>query len=271
MIDYEIHALADMLGPGQHTGLACPKCRHTTDRALSVLVDPPIIKAVCHRASCGFKYTTGHAARVDVVRPSRARPYTGELHSLDTADIQWFGQRFHLNEANLRAIRKSLGRYYLPIVGPDGTRRGWVSRRPWEGSPLYEDGPFGGFTHESHPKSLTYMDNEEPVQSWNGHPHVSPVVAVEDQISALRVTQDTALRSVALLGTGVNEEKIAELQRHTYHLVIALDSDATGQAFSHARKWGQAFESCRVIILRRDIKDETVQGVREIFSQVAFT
>jgi hypothetical protein len=269
-IDYEIHALADSLGPGQHSGIACPKCcPSTADMAMSILVDPPTIKAVCHRASCGFKYSNVTYRNVQSeVLPSRARPYTGELHTLDESDLIWFAERFHLPRKVLGAVRKSDGRYMLPIVGPEGSRRGWVSRRPWDGSPLSECGD-----QDRSPKVLTYMDIDAPVQSWHvlGHQSLEIAVLVEDQISAMCVANNSYVCAVALLGTGVNEKKISEIQRHARHIIIALDSDATGQAFSHARKWGAAFDSCRVVILQRDIKDDTLENIQKIFSKSAPT
>jgi orotidine-5'-phosphate decarboxylase len=48
---------------------------------------------------------------------------------------------------------------------------------------------------------------------------------------------------------------VQELQQHTKHLIIALDADATGNAFALARKWGRAFDSCKVLVLKQDIKD----------------
>jgi DNA primase len=114
------------------------------------------------------------------------------------------------------------------------------------------------------------MENDEPVMDWftfGGVPVevASTVVLVEDQISAMRVLCDTGIISVALLGTGMNDEKVAEIQRHASNILIALDADATGQSFSIARKWGQAFNQCKVVILRNDIKDSTNEEVRAIF------
>lgn len=263
-IELEIEQIARVAGPGQHTGLRCPACRHS-DNALSMYVGDTVIKAVCHRASCGFKYTNGNNWQPHtIVRPSRARPYTGELHLLSGADVDWFGERFYLNASSL-TICKSDGRYFLPIYAPDGNRRGWVSRRPWEGSPLSESEEGLPYVQPLTAKSLTYMDDESPVMSWYRGLNPNAVVLVEDQISGMRVAQDTQLDCVALLGTGINEEKVSEIQRHSKHILIALDSDATGQAFSHARKWGQAFDSCRVVILHKDIKDSATSEVRELF------
>lgn len=266
MIDYEVEALASMLGPGQHTGLACPQCRHPTDRALSLLVDPPSVKAICHRASCGFKYVNSSARWESVgaeVRPTRARPYTGPLSMLDEDDIDWFRTHFRLPLLCIKSYRKSDNRYFLPIGGPE-RQRGWLSRRPWEGAPLVDA--------SSRPKALIYMDNDDPAQHWECPVDGNlPLILVEDPISSARILWDTDLPAVALLGTGINQEKIAEMQRHVKSIVFALDADATGQAFAHARKWGQAFESCRVLILERDIKDETIQAVKKIFAPFAPT
>jgi len=254
--EIELADLAARIGPGQHTGLRCPECR-SPDDAMSMLVDPPHIAAICHRASCGFRYDNQRPGRGALeVRPSRARPYTGDMQLVDDTDLNWFSRRFHAPKEAFEHIRKSGGRYFLPIIGPEGTRRGWVSRRPWDGAPIPSQG--------TEVKSLTFMDNEEPVQDWHNMGD-GPVVLVEDQISAIRVAWDTCLSAVAILGTGVNQEKVAELQRCTSRILIALDADATGQAFSIARKWGQAFDSCKIIILDKDIKDETPDVVRKIF------
>jgi hypothetical protein len=56
----------------------------------------------------------------------------------------------------------------------------------------------------------------------------------------------------------LNAAKVAEIQKAKAPAVwIALDADATGQAFAMARKWGAAFNYCRVCVLPKDIKDMT--------------
>jgi hypothetical protein len=267
--EYAITSLAASLGDGQHSGLACPECGpFTSDRAMSMLVDGTAIKAICHRASCGFRWSTGAGVSRVVSRPSRARPYTGALRSLDASDTLWLSERFRMAPSSFVAMRKSGDRYFLPIVGPEGTRRGWVARMPWEGSPLSRSGDQAELAKEL-PKVLTYMDNEEPVQSWEGNPRCErTVVLVEDQISALRLNRYVPqFISIALLGTGLNEEKVAEIQRYALDVLIALDADATGQAFSHARKWGAGFRSCHVVILSKDVKDSTNEEISDVFDR----
>jgi hypothetical protein len=261
-----VQTLACKYGVGQHTGLYCPRCA-SKDKAMSLYVakDGRSMKAYCHRASCGFTYTSGQVEILaqERIRESRSRPFTGPLDPLGNEDIAFLVDRFKLQDRHSFGIKKSEGRYMLPIYSPTYEVRGWISRRPWEGSPL-----IGG--DQSMPKALTYMENEEPVQSWYYATRRSinddVVVAVEDQISAMRVAQNAQLKSVAILGTGLNDEKVAEVQRHARHLLISLDPDATGQAFAMARKYGMAFDSCRVVILPKDIKDCDVQTVQNLFS-----
>ena len=72
----------------------------------------------------------------------------------------------------------------------------------------------------------------------------------------MRLAQDySGLTAVALMGTALNAEKVAEIQSQHSRVIIALDADATRVAFQHARRWASAFESFRVVILQKDIKD----------------
>lgn len=276
----EVEQLASRCGLGQHSGLPCPSCADfTQDRAFSLSVEPDgSIKGLCHRASCGFRYN-GSIAAISGAEGGRylptgserspllgqrerlPRPYLGVFEPLTADDEQFFSNRFVLCKKDYAGMRRSEGHYMVPIVGPTGLTRGWIRRRPWAGSPL----DLGLAPQLA--KSLTYMNNDEPVLSWYSNYNVlsEATILVEDQISAMRIARDVPLRAVALLGVGLNEEKVAEIQRHERHVIIALDSDATGQAFAMARKWGQAFHSCRVVILDKDIKDCAIQTVQALF------
>ena len=117
---------------------------------------------------------------------------------------------------------------------------------------------------------LSWYEPNGPVEEYE-----RGIYVVEDQLSAMRLVEyfETQLpghncSAVALLGTGINAAKVGEIQRQdvdarcTVH--IALDKDATGAAFAMARKWGQAFTECRVIVLEKDIKDMTDEEVEEL-------
>jgi hypothetical protein len=122
------------------------------------------------------------------------------------------------------------------------------------------------------------MEVDGPVMSWyhvegNAEDGDRGVYVVEDQISAMRLIEYFEQQwpghdasAVALLGTGLNASKVAEIQRvaRDRPVHIALDADATGHAFAMARKWGQAFARCRVVVLSKDIKDSTDKELTEL-------
>ena len=186
----------------------------------------------------------------------------GILRPLRDNEREAISRKFHLSERNtLCNIMSNDSRYAVPVLNPKGQRRGIILRLPWTGTWFegYDNGDVGV-------KSLTFKEEPGPMLSWYNpeDKFLNSCVLVEDQISAMRVAQDTAYTGVALMGTGLNEDKVAEIQRNTGHVRIALDKDATGQAFDHARKWGMAFYSCQVVVLHKDIKDMTKEELHEV-------
>jgi hypothetical protein len=177
---------------------------------------------------------------------------TEPLFLLSDRALALLKQRFDLpHEILRRYVQETPTRYALPIFSPTGGRRGHVLRVPWPGTAL-------NLSTTEDVKSLTYIEEGAITLSWyrsKRFPVSCGAVLVEDQMSAMRIAHETEYDSVALLGVNLNEEKIAEIQREHKHVIVALDTDATSTAFKHARVWGRAFDSCRVLILQRDIKD----------------
>lgn len=263
--------MAESLGAGQYAARLCPQCEGGGSRERSLSLDigsNGVVKFYCHRASCEFKgsiYAGGpigpvpqrsdgadHAAG----KPRGNNPLTAPLYPLTAEDTAWFKRRFYFDPPD--SVKRTETRYALPILRPDGSTRGYITRRPWDGSPLDTEAS----RHDSQyaMKALTYLDAaEEPVQSWYSGKRGSKLIIVEDQISAMRLAEyGETLAVCAILGTGINAQKVHEIQSEFISFVtIALDADATGQAFAMARKWGPAFESCRVCVLPKDIKDMT--------------
>lgn len=80
------------------------------------------------------------------------------------------------------------------------------------------------------------------------------VVVVEDQTSALKLSQDT--HAAALLGTYLSESKAEEIRDQKYRYVyLCLDADATNQAITQALKLNHILPNIRVVALKQDIKD----------------
>lgn len=275
----EIVELALSLGVGQWAARTCPSCHGGVSKERSLSIDIQqngIIKFFCHRAACEFSgnaYTSPGAASLGVkpqgegVGKGRGeRPLLEPVHPLSEREYAYFLSRYGIPQSAAESrIYRTDTRYALPILRPDGRRRGFITRRPYADSPA--DTAANRNDSQYAVKSLTYLEADEPCQSWYGASVPECVLIVEDPLSALRITsywehlegESYPVSAVAILGTGVNADKLGEIQKVAKQatVYIALDKDATAQAFAMARKYGQAFAKCRVIVLERDIKDST--------------
>jgi hypothetical protein len=178
------------------------------------------------------------------------RPYRGDILSLSDAQAEKLSARFGVNPKLLKQhVYTDNLRYVLPIYAPRGTTRGHTLRLPWGGTELGDKKAIAGV------KSLTFQSEVGPLMSWYGpSTEQLPTILVEDQMSAIKISA-RLVRSVALLGTNLNTDKVAELQRYTRRVILALDADATSKAFDLARTWQHAFDYFRVVILTKDVKD----------------
>ncbi len=253
----EVKLIASVLEEGEQTREVCPFCHggSTGERSLNVTVRDGLILYNCHRASCpDGQGAIGSGIRV--VRTTQKRkqnftPYEGELAPLDDEweaylckQIGWTG--WHLEQGR-PMYTPDMHRVAYPIFSPMGLRRGWVLRSyvPYERT-----------------KALTRMDVAEPHLSYyrpNNTPHV---VVVEDIPSAVRAAKYAD--SVALCGSGCSTDYANEIAAHYRHVVWALDEDATAQAIRLMRQHALLFETSRVLVLERDLKDETEERLCEI-------
>jgi hypothetical protein len=268
--------LAHHLGVGQFAAQLCPDCDggSSKERSLSIEVGQNgIIKFYCHRAACGFSgnaYISPTAAHLGIKQvEERVRgqnPLTEPVSPLSAREQAFFLSRYGIPAASLEGrVYRTESRYALPILRTSGTRRGFITRRPYTGSPA--DTAANRNDPQYSVKTLTYLEADEPCLSWYGASRPECLVLVEDQLSAMRLTsfwehlegESYPVTAAAILGTGVNAEKIREIQQVAQgcDVWIALDADATGQAFAMARKWGNAFAKCKVCVLEKDIKDSS--------------
>lgn len=252
---------------GQHNGLYCPDCE-SPDNALSLNVGAGGIAWLCHRASCGSKGVSGAmrgaAGALASMEPPKDNSYKHESRNLAPEDVKWFRDKFGIMQV-IQFKRATPGRYLLPVWAADGTRRGWISRH-WADSPYAE-----GLPKTDAPKTLHYMDKPgiEGISFYRraggARDENWPLVIVEDIISAIK-THEVGFETVALCGTGFNQTRVREISSVSRRIVIALDADATGLAFAHARKWGQAFDYCRVAVLEKDLKDCPKAAILDILT-----
>jgi len=247
-------------------GLDCPGCHggRSGERKFGIRRTADGVLYSCLRASCGlrgFVPTSGALVSPGLPSPREARPYWGELHELDQDDQRFFLARFGLLPETLHdnVFYNERGQYVFAVKEPRDYVRGYMVRQlPWSGEqPLHRyDAVYRVTGGMAGPKTRVFMDEPEAVtQSWYVGPAPRTIVLVEDIVSALKVWQ-AGPTAVALLGTHVNADKVRELaMMRPKEVVIALDKDATSEAFRIARKWGLAFPKVRVAMLQRDLKD----------------
>jgi hypothetical protein len=111
--------------------------------------------------------------------------------------------------------------------------------------------------YDSDFKACHYLETDTPKLHYplliKGCP---TAVLVEDVLSAMRINQDTVYQGVALLGTDLNDEKVADLLKYGYsNVIIALDPDAHAKGIGYAKKYGLFFRSCKAVCLPHDPKD----------------
>lgn len=256
------------LPPGGSTRIVCPSCEGGASKERSMAVSRAFNGMTtwkCFRAACGtggaqHDFAGADASAASLEKP--LRPYYGYIGTLSNQQQYEFKTTYNLPVPDIfngEPIDEltSYRRYVLPIREYDGTIRGHSARIPWHMTNINWDVP----------KTLTYFNKQGPLLAWY-HPRFrctsGVVLIVEDQLSAMRAAENLSLVTCAILGTGLNEEKVQELQQYTKNLVIALDADATGQAFALARKWGQAFTRCRVHVLKQDIKDMPLKDLTSL-------
>jgi hypothetical protein len=278
-IEHEIELEAVGLEVGESIGgLECPFCGggRTGEQKFGITRTDTGLLYNCYRASCtdgrGFIPTRGDLLAGPKPRAARKKwsgPYRGEFRPLKSKDYEYFADRFDLSPAyvGFAGVNES-NHYVLEIKTMDGYVRGYVVRRGcWSGDKprCPRTASIGG------PKSRAYSNNPDDVMlSW--HKPIDDgrwaterrIVVVEDQISAAKVAQAGQV-GVALTGSYLGEDKVKEIASWLpSEVTIALDADATGEAYKFARKWGLAFRKTRVLQLTKDIKDLKRDDVEEL-------
>ena len=114
------------------------------------------------------------------------------------------------------------------------------------------------------PKVISHT--EKGAMAWYVN-HTTPgVIIVEDQLSALRAS--SFLTSVALLGTNLSEERVAEIKKAGYSPVyLALDNDAIATAVKYVVKYRSVLPM-QLVRLSKDIKDQTEEELAALITVI---
>lgn len=252
----------------------CPFCA-APERSLSVTRRSHRIFYHCFRASCaasgsfpifGTAFLPTESIGKGVIA-AKDRRYRGSLLPLADIDRIYFKERFRL----LKPVSIWLSeerRYVFDIYDSHGQLRGYLERcASWKGiipSPRVEHDWAGG------PKTKLYMEDADDVPlAWYSPTRVYQergLVLVEDCLSAMRVAE-RGWYAAALLGTYLDYSRVEEIAAWRKKNItggpvyLALDADATATALTAARKWSGMLADIRVVILRRDLKEERPESL----------
>lgn len=240
----EITLLSEGMGLGETIRVLCPACGggSSKERSLTITLRESGLVWNCFRTNCPMS-----PGREGGVLPSNFK--TPALKKNKEFD----GRLSPLKESHLKRVQDLWGitdppywwwtvdyggRVAMSVRSPLYRHRGWVLRSVTGGTP----------------KALTYIDNNEEALSWYKKEKGAPTVLVEDIPSAVRAAQH--VNAVSLLGTNVGLGRAEEIAQYAPRpIVIALDQDATDQAFRIAHKWGLLWDNVIVLPLEHDLKD----------------
>ena len=250
-------------------GLECPFCRATHEHKFGVTRTENGLLYGCWRASCsGSGFIPTGAAEFKKVQPAKKapRPYRFPLRDLTEDDLQFFWNTWGLEMGVEKVTERD--EYAFPILDPIGYRKGWVIRQPrWKGVTCHRNG------QEGYPKALTFKDDPDHSRlSWPILQRYarSPVVVVEDYLSAMKIVQATegTVRACALNGADMGYQEAKEIsQVDPQEVIIWLDPDATDAAYRLQAKYGLAFPLCRVTTSELDPKDMSPDVIRHRFKE----
>lgn len=232
---------------GDTTRELCPRCGggSSGEKSLTITLNEDGVVWNCFRASCSEKGTTNREARSNTKTkpepvPKRVRRFEGTTVPLSEQLLERIESMWGITDPPYWYWTPDLGgRIAMSIRSPKYVHRGWVMR---------------SLNPNSRSKALTYVDEGEEGMSWYKEHLNAPTVLVEDVPSAVRASR--LVNAVALCGTGVGLSRAVEIQKYaTLPIVVALDQDATKEAFKIANKWGLLWGDVKVLPLKKDLKD----------------
>ena len=251
------------IGEGETVnGGTCPSCGGgvSGDRSLSVSRKDGVLLWICYRATCRFAGSSGRSTAGTVsntsVPSSRAvagRWIARDADSLPVEIREMLSTRYSIDPS--LAARGGFGwsatdsRLTMPVRSYEGEELG-VMLRALDGRK---------------PKVVSHT--EKGAMAWYTN-HTTPgIIIVEDQLSAVRASR--YLSSVALLGTNLSEERVAEIRRtRNSPVYLALDNDAIVSAVRYVIKYRSTLPM-QLVRLDKDIKDMTHEEADALFAGLA--
>lgn len=243
-------------------GELCPSCGGgvSGDRSLSISNRDGALLWICYRDSCRFAGSSGRSTAGTVSNTSvpSSRAVAGRWIARDSDSLpveirEMLSTRYSIDPS--LAARGGFGwsatdsRLAMPVRGYEGEELG-VMLRALDGRK---------------PKVVSHT--EKGVMAWYIN-HTTPgIIIVEDQLSAVRASR--YLSSVALLGTNLSEERVAEIRKtRNIPVYLALDNDAISSAVKYVVKYRSVLP-LQLVRLDKDIKDMTHEEADALFAGLA--
>lgn len=220
----------------------------------------------CHRLSCsraGYVALGPAASDINISRTDTftPNPYVGETWELGDVKIKYLEERYGLTKELLDGARfietnNGLG---MPVYGPTGACRGLVTR---------SRGYSGG-------KKIVrfFQEVDEPWMCWyrKAKDKSKTLVILEDQLSALRLS--SVFQTIALLGTGLQEEKVDEIRARIMEgeisqIIVSLDKDATAKAIGYLQEYKHLLRNYSSLFLSKDVKDMSSEEFQRYIANV---
>ncbi len=259
--EQELKEAALSLEVGDSLNTTCPFCRTPDRLKMSLTRISEGLLYNCYRASCGARGFISSVPGSILLRGEgrkkrklfTPREFKGSLEELPEEVLELLSTKYTLTKEELREQGFKYDRDYDSLFMPCFTARG---------------AEFGGVTKrlnyrgKAGTKNLTFFTKSNTGLHYPLTERKGQIALVEDILSAVRCVRYS--RTVALLGTHLNDERIRELREQTDSLVVLLDPDATDKAFRYKKKYGFYFKRFEVRSLEADPKDLEEEKLEEV-------
>lgn len=262
----EILHLASSLDYLQTARFLCPSCGggESHEKSFAITRSSTGILFKCHRSTCPgslsgfistgvqdlFKGAEGRDNKERLPLPRLGqqnvpKPFTEPLEDIDSNDVEFFDHKYGILPMDLAATTISYcrkqERYVFPIRGASGESLGDIART---------------FNPRDVPKVLTYRTElDREFMSWHVvNRSTGYAFLVEDFISALKI-YSLGHNAIALLGTHLNKDKLAEIRKAFPNVILWLDMDAYLKALDYKKEYGLFFNRFEVYCTEDDPKD----------------
>ena len=253
-----IELIAISLPVGDSLTVDCPACGKRDK--LSVTRKDGGILFHCYSASCGVAGRVGAsgAYNPDVPRKPSFEPRYFDQETIRIPPVinESLKRKYDIDLRHMGTkLTVDKTRLVMPVNTPQEYCRGYVTKQIEK--------------NDRYPKSVNYKEVDGPWLAWYT-PNCKPMglVIVEDQLSAMKLTamDNGYWDAVALLGTSINDHEAMEIHAQGYsEVIVALDADATDNAYRLQEKYGLLWDNCHVQELERDIKDMSFAEIEGMF------